>query len=107
MQPKRDFLMQLGIPELADFVDRDPMPDSQAMKKELTITLNAACSWVELVSPVNLNVFIGFRDQQALVKYFLEQAYWDNVTVFGSKSWVFLDTSGFSSIFRFQVSSSK
>nr|APD26542.1 ATP-binding cassette transporter subfamily A member 2 protein [Brachionus koreanus] len=45
---------------------------------------SAACSWLSLVSGVNLNIFKGFNDEQDLVDYFLQQAYNDNVTVIAS-----------------------
>nr|UOU03311.1 ATP-binding cassette subfamily A2 [Brachionus rubens] len=45
---------------------------------------SAACSWLSLMSGVNLNIFKGFNDEKDLVDYFLNQAYFDNVTVIAS-----------------------
>nr|QUF59426.1 ATP-binding cassette transporter Abca2 [Brachionus angularis] len=45
---------------------------------------SAACSWLSLMSGVNLNVFKGFDNEEDLVNYFLNNAYFDNVTVIAS-----------------------
>nr|QNH67857.1 ATP-binding cassette transporter subfamily A member 2 [Brachionus rotundiformis] len=45
---------------------------------------SAACSWLWLMSGANLNIFKGFNDEEDLVEYFLNQAYFDNVTVIAS-----------------------
>ena len=45
---------------------------------------SAACSWLSLMSGVNLNIFKGFSNEEDLVDYFLNEAYFDNVTVIAS-----------------------
>lgn len=57
---------------VADLIDRVEMIDS------------AACSWLSLMSGVNLNLFKGFANEDDLVNYFLNKAYFDNVTVIAS-----------------------
>ena len=43
-----------------------------------------ACSWLYLMSGVNLNVFKGFKNEADLVNYFLNDAYQANQTVIAS-----------------------
>jgi ATP-binding cassette, subfamily A (ABC1), member 2 len=45
---------------------------------------SAACSWLSIMSGVNLNLFKGFANESDLVDYFLNKAYSDNVTVIAS-----------------------
>ncbi len=45
---------------------------------------SAACSWLQLMSDINLDVFKGFSNESDLVDYFLHRAYDDNVTVIAS-----------------------
>ncbi len=48
-------------------------------------TINSiACSWLYLMSGVNLNIFKGFLNEEDLVSYFLQQAYTNNETVIAS-----------------------
>ncbi len=76
----------LNIPVLGDFIRAtEGVPDSPEFQRQLSVTRNAACSWVSLVGDVNLNVFKGFGTEEDLVEYFQQQAYWDNITVFASK----------------------
>ena len=55
-----------------DLVERIEMIDS------------AACSWLSLMSGVNLNLFKGFANEKDLVDYFLNSAYFNNETVMAS-----------------------
>lgn len=45
---------------------------------------SVACSWLSLISGINLNIFKGFSNEQDLVDYFLNKAYSNNVTVIAS-----------------------
>ncbi|CAF4637163.1 unnamed protein product [Rotaria sp. Silwood1] len=60
----------------------DPSIDNYM--KQITTIDKAACSWISLISGINLNVFKGFSDENDLVEYFLHQAYHDNYTVIAS-----------------------
>lgn len=63
----------------------DDVPDSDGFRRHLKSIRNAACSWVELSANLTFDVFKGFDTEKDLVDYFLEKAYFDNVTVFASK----------------------
>ena len=52
--------------------------------KQITAIDQAACSWISLISGINLNVFKGFATENDLVNYFLRRAYHDNFTVIAS-----------------------
>lgn len=52
---------------------------------QLDIVDNAACSWLELIRGINVNVFRGFANEAELVNYVLHNAYHDQVTVLASK----------------------
>ena len=54
------------------------------LTRRIRLVDSAACSWLQLMSPVNLDIFKGFASEHDLVAYFLEQAYVDNVTVLAS-----------------------
>ncbi|CAF0720825.1 unnamed protein product, partial [Brachionus calyciflorus] len=56
----------------------------KTLLSQIDIIDSAACSWLSLMSSVNLNLFKGFNDEKDLVEYFLNQAYFDNVTVIAS-----------------------
>ncbi|CAF4380114.1 unnamed protein product [Rotaria sp. Silwood2] len=60
----------------------DPSIDNYM--KQITTIDKAACSWISLISGINLNVFKGFADENDLVEYFLHRAYHDNYTVIAS-----------------------
>ena len=60
----------------------DPSIDNYM--KQITTIDRAACSWINLMSGINLNVFKGFINENDLVNYFLHQAYHDNYTVLAS-----------------------
>jgi ATP-binding cassette subfamily A (ABC1) protein 2 len=60
----------------------DPTIDNYM--KQITTIDKAACSWISLISGINLNVFKGFSDENDLVQYFLRRAYHDNYTVLAS-----------------------
>ena len=84
---QREIQMSTGF--LSDIVKRDPLierflsqrvPDISFFLHELDTIDNAACSWLSLMSGINLNVFHGFKSEQDLVNYFLKKAYSENVT---------------------------
>jgi ATP-binding cassette subfamily A (ABC1) protein 2 len=60
----------------------DPSIDNYM--KQITTIDKAACSWISLISGINLNVYKGFADENDLVQYFLRRAYHDNYTVLAS-----------------------
>ena len=57
---------------------------SSYLPRQLDVIDSAACSWLKLMSSVNLNVFKGFRNESELVDYFLNKAYSQNETVIAS-----------------------
>jgi ATP-binding cassette subfamily A (ABC1) protein 2 len=59
-------------------------PSIENYMKQITTIDKAACSWISLISGINLNVFKGFSDETDLVQYFLRRAYHDNYTVLAS-----------------------
>ena len=63
------------------------LPD-KTMQQDLLIKIDmidsAACSWLSLMSGVNLDLFKGFASEKDLVNYFLNNAYSDNATVIAS-----------------------
>ena len=59
-------------------------PSIEYYMKQLTTIDKAACSWISLISGINLNVFKGFNNENDLVQYFLRRAYHDNYTVLAS-----------------------
>lgn len=60
----------------------DPTIDNYFL--QITTIDQAACSWISLISGINLNVFKGFASETDLVQYFLRRAYHDNYTVIAS-----------------------
>ena len=58
--------------------------DSQSLINDLNTISSIACSWLYLMSGVNLNVFKGFENEEDLVDYFLKDAYQANQTVIAS-----------------------
>jgi len=60
----------------------DPSIDNYM--KQITTIDKAACSWISLISGINLNLYKGFADENDLVQYFLHRAYHDNYTVLAS-----------------------
>jgi len=52
--------------------------------EKIDVIDSAACSWLQLMSSINLDVFKGFSNESDLVDYFLNRAYNDNVTVIAS-----------------------
>lgn len=59
-------------------------PSVENYMKQITTIDKAACSWISLISGINLNVFKGFEEEKDVVEYFLHQAYHDNYTVLAS-----------------------
>ncbi|CAF1349808.1 unnamed protein product [Adineta steineri] len=85
------FLQQYGplfhLPAMNKIVNilknlSDPSIDNYM--KQITTIDKAACSWISLISGINLNVYKGFADENDLVQYFLHRAYHDNYTVLAS-----------------------
>ena len=75
-----------GDPIIVDFMDKtEDIPRTDKLIAELDVIQNAACFWLDALNGTHLNIFKGFKDEKTLVKYFLTQAYRDNVTVFASK----------------------
>lgn len=60
----------------------DPSIDNYM--KQITTIDKAACSWISLISGINLNLYKGFANENDLVQYFLHRAYHDNYTVLAS-----------------------
>jgi len=75
-QPVQDFL---SSPLNASVMSRS------VFLRQLDNVDSAACSWLALVSGINMNVFHGFETEDELVNYFLNDAYANNVTVIASK----------------------
>jgi len=75
--------------EVRDFLSH-PLDTSvmsrDAFLRQLDNVDEAACSWLALVSGININVFHGFETEDDLVNYFLNDAYSNNVTVIASKN---------------------
>ena len=59
-------------------------PSIEHYMQQITTIDQAACSWISLISGINLNVFKGFGTENDLVQYFLRRAYHDNYTVLAS-----------------------
>lgn len=59
-------------------------PSIEHYMKQINTIDKAACSWLSLISGINLNVFKGFSTEKDLVEYFLRRAYHDNYTVLAS-----------------------
>ena len=74
--------------EVRDFLS-NPLDTSMisqtALLRQLDNVDEAACSWLALVSGININVFHGFETEDDLVSYFLNDAYTNNVTVIASE----------------------
>ena len=74
--------------EVRDFVS-NPLDTSVMSRASFVHQLDnvdeAACSWLAVVSGININVFHGFETEDDLVSYFLNDAYANNVTVIASK----------------------
>jgi len=79
-------LLKSGV--VRDFLshplDRSVMSQG-AFLHQLDNVDQAACSWLALVAGININVFHGFETEDELVRYFLEDAYANNVTVIASE----------------------
>jgi len=74
--------------EVRDFLS-NPLDSSimsrDAFLRQLDNVDQASCSWLALVDGINVNVFHGFETEDELVRYFLEDAYSNNVTVIASE----------------------
>jgi ATP-binding cassette, subfamily A (ABC1), member 2 len=84
-----DYLKQNTTNQTLTVINNMNKPDIQnrtveQLINQINIIDSAACSWLVLMSGVNLNVFHGFSTETDLVDYFLDKAYFDNVTVIAS-----------------------
>ncbi|XP_064616373.1 ATP-binding cassette sub-family A member 2-like [Liolophura sinensis] len=70
-------------PKLREFL-KIPVPNQTKMLDDVDTIDNAACSWNNLMSGINLNIYQGFESEPRLVDYVLNHAYADNVSVFAS-----------------------
>lgn len=71
--------------QVQDLLDQLPDKTIQSdLIERIDMIDSAACSWLSLMSGVNLNLFKGFASEQDLVKYFLNEAYSNNETVIAS-----------------------
>lgn len=73
-----------SINRIAKILKNISDPSIDNYMKQITTIDKAACSWISLVSGINLNVYKGFAEENDLVQYFLRQAYHDNYTVLAS-----------------------
>ena len=85
LQEFPDLVQLIDDPAVRDFIMNQTIPDPEFFLKQLDVVDNAACSWLQLIRGINLNVFEGFPDEDSLVEYFLHHANKDNKTVFASK----------------------
>ena len=67
------------------FIENGSVPSVKFFIDQLDVVDNAACSWLSLIKGIKLDIFKGFRTEEELVDYFLNQAYHDGVTVLASK----------------------
>jgi ATP-binding cassette subfamily A (ABC1) protein 2 len=73
-----------SISRIVDTLKNLSDPSIENYMKQITTIDKAACSWISLLSGINLNVFKGFSNENDLVQYFLRRAYHDNYTVLAS-----------------------
>ncbi|XP_076853951.1 ATP-binding cassette sub-family A member 2 isoform X2 [Brachyhypopomus gauderio] len=60
------------------------LPNISTLLEQLDTIDNAACGWTQFMSKVSVDIFKGFRDEESIVNYTLNQAYQDNISVFAS-----------------------
>ncbi len=58
--------------------------ENNELLDKIEIINSAACSWLSIMSGVNLDLFKGFANETDVVDYFLNQAYSNNQTVIAS-----------------------
>ncbi|XP_071097331.1 ATP-binding cassette sub-family A member 2-like isoform X1 [Haliotis cracherodii] len=68
------------IPQLSPFLN-ETVPTSKEYLHSIQVISKAAHSWLTLMDGISLNVFQGFDNETAMVQYFLNEAYHDNVSV--------------------------
>jgi ATP-binding cassette subfamily A (ABC1) protein 2 len=73
-----------GDPRQEQFLNLT-IPDADFFLKEIDSIDNAACTWLTLMSGINLNVFKGFASEWELVDFFLTQQYHQNVSALAGK----------------------
>ncbi|XP_054722736.1 ATP-binding cassette sub-family A member 2-like [Uloborus diversus] len=78
------FLQLFHSLALEEFAANTVIIDKDVFLQQLDSIDNAACSWISLMSGLSLNMFQGFRNEDDLLGYFKNEAYFDNVTVLAS-----------------------
>lgn len=61
------------------------VPNVDLFLHEIDSVDNAACTWLSLMSGINLNVFKGFASEEELVEFFITQQYHQNVSAIAGK----------------------
>ena len=61
------------------------IPDADFFLEEIDSIDNAACTWLTLMSGINLNVFKGFASEWEMVDFFLTQQYHQNISAIAGK----------------------
>ena len=69
---------------IGQFLHNGTMHNRDELLAEIDVVDNAACSWLSLTKGISFNVFQGFNTEDDVVRYFLNDAYSDNVTVLAS-----------------------
>ena len=77
-------------PTIKQFVANSTVPHTEFFLKQLDVVDRAACSWKALLHGISMNVFQGFRTEEELILYAMNQAYHDNVTVLAGMVWVYI-----------------
>ena len=67
------------------FISNGSVPTADYFIGQLDVIDNAACGWLSLIKGIKLDIFRGFRTEEEVVEYFLNEAYNDGVTVLASK----------------------
>ncbi|XP_023231434.1 ATP-binding cassette sub-family A member 2-like [Centruroides sculpturatus] len=70
---------------LQQFAEGSVIVDKDVFLQQLDTIDNAACSWISLMSGLNLNMFQGFQNEDDLMSYVHKDAFFENVTVLASK----------------------
>lgn len=69
---------------LQQFAEGSVIVDKDIFLQQLDTIDNAACSWISLMSGLNLNMFEGFKNEDDLMSYVHKDAFFKNVTVLAS-----------------------
>ncbi|XP_071498338.1 ATP-binding cassette sub-family A member 2-like [Diadema antillarum] len=80
-----EFLSNSSLsPDLQAFITNSSLVSVPYIRNHLDVIDNAACAWLELTRPIQWDFFMGFPDEETMVKYALEQSPADGRTVFAS-----------------------